>query len=34
MKQVPEQLTKPFNAMEVESSLYELWEKSGYFVIS
>lgn len=31
MKQVPEQLTKPFNANEVEASLYETWEKSGYF---
>ncbi|MCF7844126.1 valine--tRNA ligase [Candidatus Gracilibacteria bacterium] len=31
MKQVPEQLNRPFNAEEVESSLYEMWEKSGYF---
>lgn len=31
MKQVPEQLTKPFNAETVEASLYEMWEKSGYF---
>lgn len=31
MKQVPEQLTKPFNAASVESTLYEMWEKSGYF---
>jgi valyl-tRNA synthetase len=31
MKQVPEQLTKPFNAEAVEASLYEMWEKSGYF---
>lgn len=31
MKLVPEQLTKPYNALEVESSLYDLWEKSGYF---
>lgn len=31
MKQVPEQLTKPFNAEAVETSLYEMWEKSGYF---
>ncbi len=31
MKQVPEQLTKPFNAEAVEASLYNMWEKSGYF---
>jgi valyl-tRNA synthetase len=31
MKQVPEQLTKPFNAEAVEAELYEIWEKSGYF---
>jgi valyl-tRNA synthetase len=31
MKQVPEQLTKPFNAETVEKELYEMWEKSGYF---
>lgn len=31
MKQVPEQLTKPFNAEAVEKELYEMWEKSGYF---
>lgn len=31
MKQVPEQLTKPFDAASVEASLYEIWEKSGYF---
>lgn len=31
MKHVPEQLTKPFNAEAVEASLYEMWEKSGYF---
>ena len=31
MKLVPENLTKPFNAEAVESSLYETWEKSGYF---
>lgn len=31
MKQVPEQLTKPFNAEAVEAELYEMWEKSGYF---
>ena len=31
MKQVPEALTKPFNAEEVEASLYDMWEKSGYF---
>jgi valyl-tRNA synthetase len=31
MKQVPEALTKPFNAESVESTLYEMWEKSGYF---
>lgn len=26
-----EALTKPFNALDVEANLYELWEKSGYF---
>lgn len=31
MKQVPEQLLKPFNAASVEKELYEVWEKSGYF---
>ena len=31
MKQVPEQLLKPFNASSVEKELYEVWEKSGYF---
>jgi valyl-tRNA synthetase len=31
MKQVPESLTKPFNAEAVEAPLYEMWEKSGYF---
>ncbi len=31
MKQVPEQLNKPFNAETVEASLYTMWEKSGYF---
>lgn len=31
MKHVPEQLTKPFNAEAVEASLYDMWEKSGYF---
>lgn len=31
MKQLPEQLTKPFDAKAVETSLYEMWEKSGYF---
>lgn len=31
MKTVPENLTKPFNAETVESSLYAMWEKSGYF---
>ncbi|MBP9782362.1 MAG: valine--tRNA ligase [Candidatus Pacebacteria bacterium] len=31
MKHVPPQLTKPFNAEAVEASLYEMWEKSGYF---
>ncbi len=31
MKQVPEKLMKPFDATAVESSLYEMWEKSGYF---
>jgi valyl-tRNA synthetase len=31
MKQVPLQLTKPFNAEAVEKELYDMWEKSGYF---
>lgn len=31
MKTVPEQLTKPYNPADVEPSLYETWEKSGYF---
>lgn len=31
MKQVPEVLTKPFNAESVEAPLYDMWEKSGYF---
>lgn len=31
MNQVPEQLTKPFNAQDVEPSLYDMWETSGYF---
>lgn len=31
MKTVPDIFTKPFNASEVEPSLYEMWEKSGYF---
>lgn len=35
MKQSPqknlEQLMKPFDAKVVEASLYEMWEKSGYF---
>lgn len=31
MKQVPEQLTKPFDATSVEASLYDMWEESGYF---
>lgn len=31
MKQVPEQLTKPFDAASVEAPLYEMWEQSGFF---
>jgi valyl-tRNA synthetase len=31
MKQLPEELTKPFNAEAVEKILYDMWEKSGYF---
>lgn len=31
MKTVPESLLKPFNAEAVEPSLYDTWEKSGYF---
>ena len=27
MKQVPESLTKPFNAEAVEASLYQIWER-------
>ena len=31
MKQVPEQLTKPYNSESVEKELYSMWEESGYF---
>ena len=31
MKQLPEQLLKPFEAKTVEPSLYEMWNTSGYF---
>jgi valyl-tRNA synthetase len=31
MKQVPDALTKPFDALAVEASLYKMWEDSGYF---
>lgn len=31
MKQLPEQLLKPFDAKTVEPSLYEMWNTSGYF---
>lgn len=31
MKQVPENLLKPFDAASVEAPLYTMWEKSGYF---
>lgn len=31
MKQVPEQLLKPYDAQAVEPSLYKDWEESGYF---
>lgn len=31
MKQVPEQLTKPFDASAVEAPIYKEWEESGYF---
>lgn len=31
MKQVPENLTKPYNPTVTEPALYEMWEKSGYF---
>lgn len=31
MKSIPESLTKPFNAESVETSLYTMWEESGYF---
>ncbi len=31
MKQIPETLKKPFDATAVESTLYDMWEKSGYF---
>lgn len=28
---IPEGLTKPYSPAEIESSLYTMWEKSGYF---
>lgn len=31
MKELPEQLTKPFDANAVEFSLYKMWEESGFF---
>ncbi len=31
MKEVPVQLTKPYDATSVEVELYSMWEKSGYF---
>lgn len=31
MKQLTEQLTKPFDANSVEKDLYSMWEESGYF---
>ena len=31
MKTDLEKLTKPYNPSEVEPSLYEVWETSGYF---
>jgi valyl-tRNA synthetase len=31
MKQLPDELTKPFNAEVVETTLYDMWRKSGYF---
>jgi valyl-tRNA synthetase len=31
MKQLPEVFTKPFDSNKVESSLYSLWEESGFF---
>lgn len=31
MKQLPEQLLKPFDAKTVEPSLYDMWNTSGYF---
>lgn len=31
MKIIPEQLNKPFNPSEVETTLYKVWEDSGYF---
>lgn len=31
MKQVPEKLLQPYNAVDVEASLYKKWEESGYF---
>jgi valyl-tRNA synthetase len=31
MKQLPEQLTKPFDAQSVEKPIYEMWEHGGYF---
>ncbi|MFZ2593393.1 MAG: valine--tRNA ligase [Minisyncoccia bacterium] len=29
--EIPEQFLKPYNAAEHEKSIYEMWEKSGYF---
>lgn len=31
MKQIPEQLLKPYNPTAVEAPLYKEWEESGYF---
>ncbi len=31
MKQLPEQLTRAFDASSVEVPIYDMWEKSGYF---
>lgn len=31
MKQLPEKLLQPYNAQEVEPTLYRAWEESGYF---
>jgi valyl-tRNA synthetase len=31
MKQIPEELLKPYDAAQYEAALYAMWEESGYF---